>query len=112
MLNFLGHGIGLRPTHFAKVLKGTARADWFEVISENYMIGGGRPLKILEKARALAPVVLHGVSINLGGSDPLRKDYLSQLGSLIRRFEPAWVSDHLCWVAVDGRYAHDLLPLP
>ena len=114
MLNlpFLGHGIGLRPTHFAKVLKGTARADWFEVISENYMIGGGRPLKILEKARALAPVVLHGVSINLGGSDPLREDYLSQLGSLIRRFEPAWVSDHLCWVAVDGRYAHDLLPLP
>jgi uncharacterized protein (UPF0276 family) len=114
MLNlpFLGHGIGLRPTHFANVLEGTACADWFEVISENYMISGGRPLKILEKARALAPVVLHGVSMNLGGSDPLREDYLSQLGSLIRRFEPAWFSDHLCWVGVDGRYAHDLLPLP
>lgn len=114
MLNlpFLGHGIGLRPPHFAKVLDGTARADWFEVISENYMIRGGRPVRILEKARGLAPVVLHGVSMNLGGSDPLREDYLSQLDSLIRRFEPAWVSDHLCWVAVEGRYAHDLLPLP
>ena len=114
MLNLpaLGHGIGLRPPHFAKILDGTARADWFEAISENYLIRGGRPLKVLEKARELAPLVLHGVSMNLGGTDPLREDYLAQLDTLIRRFEPAWVSDHLCWVAVDGHFAHDLLPLP
>jgi uncharacterized protein (UPF0276 family) len=90
----------------------TARADWFEVISENFMIAGGRPLQILEKARELAPVVLHGVSLNLGGTDPLRQDYLAGLDSLIRRFAPAWVSDHLCWGAIGGHYAHDLLPLP
>jgi uncharacterized protein (UPF0276 family) len=94
------------------VLDGTARADWFEVISENYMIEGGRPLMILEKARALAPIVLHGVSMNLGGIDPIREDYLRDLDSLIRRFEPAWVSDHLCWGSFEGRFAHDLLPLP
>ncbi len=108
----LGHGVGLRSPHFPLVIDGSARADWFEVISENYMIRGGRPLKILEKARELAPIALHGVSMNLGGSDPLREDYLGELDSLIRCFEPAWVSDHLCWVAIDGRFAHDLLPLP
>jgi uncharacterized protein (UPF0276 family) len=107
-----GHGIGLRPPHFPKILDGTAQADWFEVISENYMVPGGRPLKILEKARELAPIALHGVSMNLGGCDPLCDDYLAQLASLIRRIEPLWISDHLCWVGVDGYYAHDLLPLP
>ena len=114
MLNLphLGHGVGLRSPHFSRVLDGTARADWFEVISENYMISGGRPVMILEKARTLAPVVLHGVSMNLGGMDPLREDYLRDLDILIRRFEPAWVSDHLCWGAFDGLFAHDLLPLP
>jgi len=111
-LPHLGHGVGLRTVHYPHVLDRTARADWFEVISENFMIAGGRPLQILEKARELAPVVLHGVSLNIGGTDPLRKDYLSELESLIRRFTPAWVSDHLCWGAIGGRYAHDLLPLP
>jgi uncharacterized protein (UPF0276 family) len=67
---------------------------------------------MLEKARELAPVVLHGVSLNIGGTDPLRQDYLAELQSLIRRFAPAWVSDHLCWGAIGGRFAHDLLPLP
>lgn len=108
----LGHGVGLRTVHYPLVLDRTARADWFEVISENFMIAGGRPLRILEKARELAPVVLHGVSLNIGGTDPLRQDYLADLESLIRRFAPAWVSDHLCWGAIGGRFAHDLLPLP
>lgn len=76
------------------------------------MIEGGRPLQILAKARELAPVVLHGVSLNIGGTDPLRQDYLAKLESLIRLFAPAWVSDHLCWGAIGGRFAHDLLPLP
>ena len=111
-LPHLGHGVGLRTVHYSHVLDGSAHADWFEVISENFMIKGGRPLQILEKAREIAPVVLHGVSLNIGGTDPLRQDYLAELESLIRRFDPAWVSDHLCWGAIGGRFAHDLLPLP
>jgi uncharacterized protein len=107
-----GHGVGLRPAHFAHVLDGSACADWFEVISENYMIRGGRPLRILERARAMAPVVLHGVSMNLGGCDPLRENYLDDLAVLARRIEPAWISDHLCWCASEGRFVHDLMPLP
>jgi uncharacterized protein (UPF0276 family) len=94
------------------VLEGTASADWFEVISENFMIPGGRPLRVLERARALAPVVLHGVSMNLGGTDALSGRHLDQLADLVRRFEPAWVSEHLCWGAYGRHYAHDLLPLP
>jgi uncharacterized protein (UPF0276 family) len=109
---FLGHGIGLRSVHFPQVLDESARADWFEVISENFMIPGGRPLAVLERARALAPVVLHGVSLSLGSTDPLSARYLDDLAALARRVEPAWVSDHLCWGSVGGHYAHDLLPLP
>jgi uncharacterized protein len=109
---FLGHGIGLRPTHFPRLGDGTARVDWFEAISENYMIPGGRPLAALEQARAMAPVVLHGVSLSIGSTDPLDEAYLSALERLIERIEPAWVSDHLCWSGVGGHHAHDLLPLP
>src|SRR5580704_17226171 len=112
LLPHLGHGVGLRTVHYSRMLDGTACVDWFEVISENFMIAGGRPLQILEKARELAPVVLHGVSLNIGGTDPLRQDYLAELESLIRRFAPSWVSDHLCWGAIGGHFAHDLLPLP
>jgi len=108
----LGHGIGLRPPHYPCILDGTARADWFEVISENFMIPGGRPLRVLERARALAPIVLHGVSMNLGGTDPFDEPHLDELDALVRRFEPAWVSEHLCWGAFGRHYAHDLLPLP
>jgi uncharacterized protein (UPF0276 family) len=109
---FLGHGIGLRPTHFPRLWDGTARVDWFEAISENYMVGGGRPLAALARARALAPVVLHGVSLSIGSTDPLDAAYLDALAALVARVEPAWVSDHLCWSGVGGRHAHDLLPLP
>jgi len=112
LFSHLGHGIGLRPPHYPRVVDGTARVDWFEVISENFMIPGGRPLGVLEKARELAPVVLHGVSMNLGGTDPLNERHLGELERLIRRFEPAWVSEHLCWGAFGRHYAHDLLPLP
>lgn len=109
---YLGHGIGLRPPHYPRLWDGTARVDWFEAISENYMVAGGRPLAALERARGLAPVVLHGVSLSLGSTDPLDAAYLTALQTLITRFEPAWISDHLCWSGVGGRYAHDLLPLP
>jgi uncharacterized protein (UPF0276 family) len=108
----LGHGVGLRPPHYPGILGGTARADWFEVISENFMIPGGRPLVVLERARADAPIVLHGVSMNLGGTDPLDDGHLAALRTLADRFRPAWVSEHLCWGAFARHYAHDLLPLP
>lgn len=108
----LGHGVGLRTTHFPNVLDGAAPADWFEVISENFMIRGGRPLHVLELVRADAPVVLHGVSLSIGAVDPLNEGYLSELRALADRIEPAWVSDHLCWGGNGGHYAHDLLPLP
>jgi uncharacterized protein (UPF0276 family) len=109
---FLGHGIGLRPPHFPRLGDGAVRIDWFEAISENYMVGGGRPLAALEQARTLAPVVLHGVSLSIGSTDPLDDAYLGALERLIERVEPAWISDHLCWSSVGGHHAHDLLPLP
>ncbi len=109
---FLGHGVGLRPKHFPQLWDGTARVDWFEAISENYMAAGGRPRAALERARSMALLVLHGVSLSIGSTDPLDEAYLRALGDLIARVEPAWVSDHLCWSGVGGHYAHDLLPLP
>ena len=113
---FLGVGVGLRPQHYPVVLeRGAARAlevDWFEAISENYMVGGGRPLRILEQVRGFSPLVLHGVSLNIGSADPLDAGYLDSLAALCTRFEPAWVSDHLCWTGQGGRNLHDLLPLP
>lgn len=111
-LPYLGHGVGLRSVHFPDVEEGRARIDWFEAISENFMIRGGRPLRILEQARRVAPVVLHGVSLSIGSTDPLADDYLDDLVALAERVEPAWISDHLCWGSVGGHYAHDLLPLP
>jgi len=109
---FLGHGVGLRPKHFPQLWDGTARVDWFEAISENYMVAGGRSRAALERARSMAPLVLHGVSLSIGSTDPLDEAYLRALGDLVARMEPAWVSDHLCWSGVGGHYAHDLLPLP
>jgi uncharacterized protein (UPF0276 family) len=86
--------------------------DWFEVISENFMVAGGRPLEVLERVREHYPVVLHGVSLSIGSTDPLNREYLKQLSSLAERFQPAWISDHLCWTGVGGHNLHDLLPLP
>jgi uncharacterized protein (UPF0276 family) len=108
----LGHGVGLRREHYERVLEGPTGVDWFEVISENFMVQGGRPLHVLERVRRDYPIVLHGVSLSIGSTDPLRRDYLAALRELARRFEPAWVSDHLCWTGVGGHNAHDLLPLP
>jgi len=109
---FLGHGVGLRREHFERVLSGPARVDWFEAISENFMVDGGRPLDVLTRVRERYPVVLHGVSLSIGSTDPLDEAYLDRLLALAQRFQPAWVSDHLCWTRVGGRQAHDLLPLP
>jgi uncharacterized protein len=113
----LGFGVGLRQPHYARILEHHAtdeapRVDWFEVISENFMVEGGRPLAVIDGVRAQYPVVMHGVSLSIGSSDPLSRAYLDALRKLARRVAPAWVSDHLCWTGVGGRNLHDLLPLP
>jgi uncharacterized protein (UPF0276 family) len=110
----LGHGIGLRTEHYADVLAAPPDIDidWFEVISDNFMVPGGNPRRVLRAVRERWPVVLHGVSLSLGATDPLDARYLDDLAALAREIEPALVSDHLCWGSHGGAYAHDLLPLP
>lgn len=108
----LGHGIGLRNKHFPRYFEGKPPVAWVEAISENFFNEGGRPLALLEKVRGDVPIALHGVSLSIGGTDPVAPDYLARLRRLVDRFQPAIVSDHLCWGAHGGRYAHDLLPLP
>ena len=109
---FLGFGVGLRRPHYTYVLEERPAMNWFEVISENFMVAGGRPLEVLERVREHYPIVLHGVSMSIGSTDVFNRRYLSELGRLVRRFEPAWISDHLCWTGVGGHNLHDLLPLP
>ena len=109
---FLGFGLGLRPEHYAAVLETRPAVDWFEVISENYLVDGGKPLHFLDRIREHYPMVMHGVSLSIGSSDPLDLDYLAGLKRLAGRIQPEWVSDHLCWTGIDGRNLHDLLPLP
>jgi uncharacterized protein len=108
----LGQGIGLRPKHYGRFLEERPPVDWVEAISENYLSPGGRPNAVLEKVRRDMPVVLHGVSLAVGSVDPLDPVLLRGLAALVKRIEPAYVSDHLCWGRHKGRYAHDLLPLP
>jgi len=113
---FLGVGVGLRPVHQPHILAAADPAslgiDFFEAISENFGVPCGRPPRVLDAIRSRFPVVLHGVSMNLGGTDPQAADALDALAALIARVSPAWVSDHLCWTGVGGRNLHDLLPLP
>ena len=108
----LGIGIGLRTPHFGHILGTHPEIDWFEALSENYMDTGGRPLFVLDQVAERYPVVLHGVSMSIGGTDPLDFDYLRKLRTLARRVNARWVSDHLCWTGVSGRNVHDLLPVP
>lgn len=108
----LGYGIGLRTEHYVDVVSGAPAVDWFEVISENFMVPGGNARRVLRAVRERWPVVLHGVALSLGGVDPLDEGYLDALAALAAEVEPAWVSDHLCWAAHRGHQAHDLLPLP
>ena len=108
----LGFGLGLRVDHYEEILAGPAPVDWFEAITENYLVPGGKPLHYLTRVRERYPVVLHGVSLSIGSSAPLDRGYLERLGALARRIEPAWISDHLCWTGVAGTNTHDLLPLP
>ncbi len=108
----LGFGLGLRTQHYQEILDSAPPVDWFEALTENYLVPGGKPLHYLEQVRARYPLVLHGVSLSIGSSDPLNWDYLRQLKALAARIEPIWISDHLCWTGLNGRNLHDLLPLP
>lgn len=108
----LGYGLGLRVEHYDELLGGEPAIDWLEALSENYLVPGGRPLDYLARLRERWPLVLHGVSLSIGSSDPLNRDYLAQLRRLAGTVEPAWISDHLCWTGVDGANLHDLMPLP
>ena len=109
---YLGYGLGLRTAHYQTLLDERPPLDWLEILSENYMVAGGRPLHFLDRIRAHYPLVMHGVSLSIGSSEPLNHDYLRQLKALAVRVEPHWISDHLCWTGVHHNNMHDLLPLP
>jgi len=108
----LGFGIGLRSVHYEHILKNNPPIDWFEILSENYMDTGGRPLHVLDQVAERYPVVLHGVSLSVGSTDPIDFEYLKKLKGLAKRVNARWVSDHLCWTGVVGMNTHDLLPMP
>jgi uncharacterized protein len=108
----LGVGVGLRTVHYAHILEAKPAIDFFEILSENYLDTGGRPLWVLDQVAERYPIVMHGVSMSIGSTDPLDRHYLSKLKSLADRTRAHWVSDHLCWTGVSGRNTHDLLPMP
>ena len=108
----LGFGLGLHTVHYEEILGGAPAVDWFEAVTENYLVPGGKPVHMLERIRERYPVVLHGVSMSIGSTDALNMDYLRELKALAQRIEPAWISDHLCWTGVGGKNLHDLMPLP
>lgn len=105
-------GLGMRRPHYEAYLDGSAAVDFVEVISENFMVDGGRPLDTLARVREHYPIALHGVSMSVGSVAGLDEDYLRRLRALADRIEPMWVSDHLCWTGIDGVNSHDLLPMP
>jgi len=107
-----GVGIGLRIPHYRHILAQKPQVDWFEIISENFMVDGGRPLEILDRILEQYRVVQHGVSMYFGSAEPLNREHLRKLKRLVKRTQTPWLSDHLCWGSVDGRYTHDLLPMP
>jgi hypothetical protein len=108
----LGIGLGLRTVHYTHILEHAPEVEWFEILSENYMQTAGRPLHYLDRIAERYPVVMHGVSLSIGSTDPLDFDYLKELRGLRDRTRARWVSDHLCWTGAAGKNTHDLLPLP
>ncbi|MFB9885337.1 MNIO family bufferin maturase [Balneatrix alpica] len=109
---FAGFGLGLRKDYYQTILQHLpTEVDWFEIISENYLVAGGKPLYFLDQVRQHYPIAMHGVSLSIGSSAPLNYDYLQQLKALAQRIEPLWLSDHLCWTG-NAHNSHDLLPLP
>jgi uncharacterized protein (UPF0276 family) len=111
-MKLAGFGLGLRTPHYEAILNEPHAIDWLEVITENYLVPGGKALDYLERIRERFPLVMHGVSLSIGSTDPIDVDYLAAVRALAARIEPHWISDHLCWTGIDGRNLHDLLPLP
>ncbi|MDR9861284.1 MULTISPECIES: DUF692 domain-containing protein [Pseudomonas] len=109
---FLGYGLGLRSAYYQQILEQSPDVDWFEVVSENFMVQGGKALYYLDAIAERYPLVMHGVSLSIGGPHALDVDYLKQLKQLAERVNPAWISDHLCWSRGNAHQLHDLLPLP
>ena len=109
---YSGFGLGLRKDHYADFLEGPVPVDFVEVISENFMVDGGKPLRVLEQVRSRHDVVLHGVSLSIGSAYGVDEAYLARLRALADRIEPLWVSDHLCWTRTSAHNSHDLLPMP
>lgn len=107
-----GSGLGLRPEHYQDFVRAKQRVDWLEILTDNYLVPGGKPLHFLELIRRDYPIALHGVAMNLGSTDPLDRHYLQAVRDLAQRFDATIVSDHLCWTGLRGQYLHDLLPLP
>ena len=112
MADLHGFGLGLRPEHYGDFITAPQPVDWLEILSDNYLVPGGKPLHYLERVRRDYPLAMHGVAMNLGSCDPLDRAYLRDLKQLAGRVEPDIISDHLCWTGVDGKRLHDLLPLP
>lgn len=108
----LGFGLGLRSTYYQAILEQRPAIDWFEIVSENYLVAGGKALYFLDAIGEHYPLVMHGVSLSIGGPHELDRDYLRQLKHLAERVQPAWISDHLCWSRGNAHQLHDLLPLP
>lgn len=107
----LGMGLGLRTEHYQHILEHLPAVDWFEILTENYLVDGGNPLYYLDKVRENYPIVMHGVSLSIGSTDPINFDYLKKVNQLANRVQPKWISDHLCWTGMHQRNIHDLLPL-
>ncbi len=107
-----GVGIGLRVPHYQHIFAKKPVVNWFEIISENFMVDGGRPLEVLDQILERYRVVQHGVSMYFGSAEPLNRDHLKRLKALVKRTKTPWLTDHLCWGSVDGRYTHDLVPMP
>ncbi|QDU46556.1 hypothetical protein Mal52_50770 [Symmachiella dynata] len=108
----LGFGVGLRAVHYPYILKHHPDVDWFEIISENYIDSQGRPRYVLDQIAERYPLVMHGVSLSIGSTDPVDFEYLAKLKRLAAEINAVWISDHLCWTGVAGQNAHDLLPIP
>lgn len=108
----LGLGVGLRPVHYDHVLATEPAVDWFEILTENYLAPGGRPLEVLDRVSERFPIAMHGVSLSIGSTDPLDFDYLARVKALAERCGAAWLGDHVCWTGVGGENSHDLLPVP
>ncbi|HHJ18360.1 MAG TPA: DUF692 domain-containing protein [Gammaproteobacteria bacterium] len=111
-LPYLGFGLGLRKDHYQDILATLPQVDWFEILTENYLVPGGKPLYYLDQIHEHYPMVMHGVSLSIGSHDPLNFEYLDQVKMLAERVDAQWISDHLCWTGQKGINAHDLLPLP